>query len=348
MNTKNLGFNPDAKIVLPLRTGTAQKNAAAFQKELSKLAAVEAVSASDYVPGSAIFSDFRIYKKGENMENGILHRVNYIDFGYLEMMDIKIVAGRSFAEAEDSTNNIVINRAGVDELALTPEEAIGEELAMDWQGRHLTFIVIGVMENYHQVSLKEKIVPTAFFKKSPEQTLDHIVAKLSTTDITGTLAVIEEKWKTANPDTPFEFIFLDDRLQKQYSEDLRIAQIITVFTAIAIVISCLGLYGLSTYMAEQRFKEIGVRKVLGAGVGQIVALMSREFIKLILVAFTLSVPLGFYIMDKWLQSFEYKITIDVFIFVIAGLSAISIALITVSFESFKAASTNPVKALRTE
>jgi putative ABC transport system permease protein len=348
MNNKNLGFNPDAKVVLPLRTGTAQKNAPVFQKEISKLAAVEAVSASDYVPGSPIFSDFRIYKKGENMENGILHRVNNIDFGYLELMDIKIIAGRSFVETEDNTNNMVVNRAGVDELGLTPEEAIGAEFAMDWQGTHMTFILVGVMENYHQTSLKEKIVPTAFFKKSSDQTLDHIVAKLSTKDITGTLAALEEKWKAVNPETPFEFIFLDERLQKQYAEDVRVAQIITVFTVIAIVISCLGLYGLSTYMAEQRFKEIGVRKVLGANVSQIVTLMSKEFVRLIILAFVISVPLGIYIMNKWLTSFEYKTTIDALIFVYAGLAALLIALITVSFESFKAASTNPVKALRTE
>lgn len=283
------------------------------------------------------------------MENGILHRMNYIDYGYIEMMGIKIIAGRSFGEVEDSTtNNIIINRQGVDELGFAPELAIGAELAMDWQGRHLTFRVVGVMENYHQVSLKEKIVPTAFFKKGKNQTLEHVVAKLSTTDIQNTLSQIEEKWKAINPDTPFEFVFLDARLQKQYSEDVRVGQIITVFTVIAIVISCLGLYGLSTYMAEQRFKEIGVRKVLGANVGQIVTLMSKEFVRLIVIAFAISVPLGIFIMNKWLQGFEYKTNIDVLIFVYAGLAALLIALITVSFESFKAASTNPVKALRTE
>lgn len=349
MSNSNLGFDPNAKIVIPLRTGSAQANASVFEQELARLASVEAVSASNYVPGSPIFSDFRLYKKGESMENGILHRMNYIDYGYLEMMDIKIIAGRSFAEVEDSTtNNIIINRQGADELRLTPDQAIGAELAMDWQGRHLTFRVVGVMENYHQVSLKEKIVPTAFFKKGRTQTLDNVIAKLSTAGIQNTLSLIEEKWKTINPDTPFEFVFLDARLQKQYAEDERVGQIITVFTVIAIVISCLGLYGLSTFMAEQRFKEIGVRKVLGANVTQIVTLMSKEFVRLIVIAFAISVPLGIFIMNKWLQGFEYKTTIDILIFVYAGMAALLIALVTVSFESFKAASTNPVKALRTE
>ncbi len=348
MNNKNLGFNPDEKIILPLRTGSAQQNAPTFQKELAKLASVESVSASDYVPGSPIFSDFRIYKKGENMEAGSLLRINNVDYGYLELMDIKVITGRSFAITEDTTNNMIVNRAAVEELGFSPEEAVGEELAMDWQGKHMTFVIVGVMENYHQTSLKEKIVPTAFFKKGDKQTLEFIVVKLATKDITGTLATIEEKWKIMNPETPFEFMFLDERLQKQYAEDEKVAQIITVFTVIAIVISCLGLYGLSTFMAEQRFKEIGVRKVLGADVSQIVALMSKEFIKLIIIAFVISVPLGIYIMGTWLKSFEYKTTIDALIFVYAGLAALLIALITVSFESFKAASTNPVKALRTE
>lgn len=282
------------------------------------------------------------------MEHGILHRINHIDYGYLEMMDIKIIAGRSFVEVEDSTTNMVVNRAGIDELGLTPEEAIGAELSMDWQGRHLTFIVVGVMENYHQTSLKDKIAPTVFFKKSADQALDHIVAKLSTTNITSTLEALKEKWKAINPETPFEFTFLDQRLQKQYAEDVKVSQIITVFTIIAIVISCMGLYGLSTFMAEQRFKEIGVRKVLGADVTQIVTLMSKEFVRLIIIAFAISIPLGNYIMNKWLTSFEYKTTIDTMIFIYAGLGALLIALVTVSFESFKAASTNPVKALRAE
>lgn len=348
MNNKHLGFNPDAKIVIPQRTVTAQRNTQALQKELAQLAAVEAVSGTNYVPGSPIFSDFRIYKRGEKMEDGVLHRINYVDFGYLEMMDIKVIAGRSFAEVEDSTNHIIINRAGADALGLTPEEVIGEELAMDWQGMHFTFIVIGVMENYHQTSLKEKIIPTAFFKRSPTQALENIVAKLSTSDITGTLSIIEEKWKNLNPETPFEFTFLDERFQKQYTEDIQVARIITVFTVIAIVISCLGLYGLSTYMAEQRFKEIGVRKALGADVSQIVTLMSKEFVRLILIAFAISVPLGLYVMNRWLTNFEYKTSIDALIFIYAGMAAMLIALITVSFESIKAASTNPVKALRTE
>jgi putative ABC transport system permease protein len=149
-------------------------------------------------------------------------------------------------------------------------------------------------------------------------------------------------------DTPFEYAFLDENIQKQYNEDRKVSSIITIFTIIAMFISCLGLYGLSTYMAERRFKEIGVRKVMGASINQIVGLMSKEFIKLVMVAFVIAVPVAWYMMNKWLEGFAYKIPVNISVFVYAGLAALLIALLTVSFESIKAASTNPVKSLRNE
>ena len=148
--------------------------------------------------------------------------------------------------------------------------------------------------------------------------------------------------------TPFEYSFLDDDIKRQYEEDVRVSQVITSFTVIAMIISCLGLYGLSTYMAERRFKEIGVRKVLGASVNEIMAMMSTEFIRLVLIAFIIAVPVSWYGIQQWLSSFAYKTPIGFSIFIIAGASALLIALITVSFQSFKAASVNPVKSLRTE
>lgn len=149
-------------------------------------------------------------------------------------------------------------------------------------------------------------------------------------------------------DTPFEFSFLDDSLQQQYSEDQKVSSIITSFTLIAMLISCLGLYGLSSYMAERRFKEIGVRKVMGASVNQIVGLMSKEFVKLVVIAFVISVPLAWYAMDQWLAGFAYRVPINPMIFIVAGSIALLIALVTVSFESVKAALTNPVTSLRNE
>lgn len=348
MNSKNLGFNPNEKIVLPLRTDAAQQNIDVLRKELVKLSSVEAAAGTNYIPGTVVFSDFRIYPKGSSIDHGVMHRVNFIDYGYLEMMNMPLIAGRHFAESGDSSNYMIINRAGCHELNLKPEEVIGMDMHTINNSGVRTFTIIGVIEDYHQTSLKDKINPLAFFKRTPDQTIDYLVAQVATKDFKSVIASVENQWKIINPETPFEFSFLDDTIQQQYSEDVKVSKIITAFAIIAILISCLGLYGLSTYMAEQRVKEIGVRKVLGANVNQIIGLMSKEFIKLVVIAILISVPLGMYSMNRWLSNFEYKTTIDVLIFIVAGFAALVIALVTVSFESFKAASANPVKALRSE
>jgi putative ABC transport system permease protein len=175
-----------------------------------------------------------------------------------------------------------------------------------------------------------------------------MVVDVNADNFKSTISSIEEKWKSLVIDTPFEYSFLDENIQKQYDEDRKVSRIITSFTIIAMFISCLGLYGLSTFMAERRFKEIGVRKVMGASVNQIVGLMSTEFIKLIFIAFVIAVPLAWYAMDKWLEGFAYKVSINMMVFVYAGGIALLIALLTVSFESIKAATVNPVKSLRNE
>jgi putative ABC transport system permease protein len=346
----HLGFDPEAKIVLPLRTESAQTSYETLKKTLGQQADVKRVSATDYIPGSPIFSDFMLYKQGGDINTGIRHRNNRVDHGYLELMDIKLIAGRSFNDnrESESQNKVIINRASVYELGLAPEQAIGIELYTEWQGKKYTYEVIGVMEDYHQTTLKEKINPTLFFMAAPDHRFDHAIVDINTKNVEATLQTIQTNWKSVINDTPFEYSFLDENIQKQYEEDRKVSQIITVFTTIAMLISCLGLYGLSTYMAERRFKEIGVRKVMGASVNQIVGLMSKEFVKLVIIAFVISVPLAWYTMNRWLEEFEYRITVDAMVFVYAGAAALCIALLTVSFESFKAASTNPVNSLRSE
>ncbi|HEY9004924.1 MAG TPA: FtsX-like permease family protein, partial [Ohtaekwangia sp.] len=208
--------------------------------------------------------------------------------------------------------------------------------------------VIGVMEDFHQTSLKEEIKAIMFEIPGEATRYDYMIASVEPTDFNNTVASIEKVWKELVNDTPFEYSFLDENIQRQYDEDRKVSSIITIFTCIAVLISCLGLYGLSTYMAERRFKEMGVRKVMGASVNQIVTLMSSEFIKLIVIALIISVPLAWYAMDRWLEGFAYRTSIDVLVFVYAGGAAMLVALLTVSFESFKAATANPLKALRNE
>jgi putative ABC transport system permease protein len=350
MENKNLGFNSDAKVILPLRTESAQKSYAVLQEELSKIPGVNMVSGTDYIPGSRVFNDMPLYKTGENMDVAKLHRLNEVDYNYMDILGLKLIAGRKFTDNRkvDGGGKMILNMASVKELQLTPEEAVGQKLFFDWQGETMEFEVIGVMDDYHQASLKEKIYPMAFRLIGEDNSFSFAVLDIKAAQFGAAKSAIEKTWKSLVNDTPFEFYFLDENIQKQYTEDRKAASIITTFTVIAMLISCLGLYGLSTYMTERRFREIGIRKVMGASVKEILSLMTGEFIKLVVIAFLIAVPLAWYGMSKWLETFAYRIDIGIAAFLIAGGAAIIIAMLTVSVESFRAATTDPVKALKSE
>jgi putative ABC transport system permease protein len=350
LQEKDLGFNADAKIILPLRTNSAKAKYKALQSELTHLNSIKQLSAADYMPGERIWNDMLFYIEGGSMDNAVLHYRNVVDVGFQELLDIKLIAGRNFTDNREmeSQNKVIVNETSVKKLGFEIGSAVGQHIYFDWQGKKSDYEIIGVMEDYHQTSLKEEIKPTLFEMSKDANQYKFIIASVSTENFSETLASVEKAWKQLVNDTPFEYLFLNESIQKQYDEDRRVSRIITSFTIIAMFISCLGLYGLSSFMAERRFKEIGVRKVMGASVNQIVRLMSKEFVKLIIIAFIISVPLAWYAMDKWLESFAYKISIDGMVFVYAGATALIIALLTVSFESIKAATTNPVDSLRNE
>lgn len=350
MQEKDLGFDAHAKIILPLRTQSAQKQFQSLKKELMNNSSITQAAGTKYIPGSPILNDMMYYKEGGDMDNSVSHRRNTVDAGYMKLMDIKLIAGRHFSEdvSTESENNIIVNRTSATKFGFEPEQMIGQTLSFDWQGTRYTFKVVGVMEDYHQTSLKDAINPTIFEIATEKSQFPFLIASVNTTGFTETTKLIEKTWKGLVNDTPFEYYFLDESIQKQYNEDKRVSQVITAFTFIAMIICSLGLYGLSTYMAERRFKEIGVRKVMGASIGQIVSMMSKEFIRLVLIALFISVPLSWYAMNQWLTGFAYHIPISFTIFIYAGTTAILIALITVSFESIKAASANPVNSLRSE
>lgn len=350
MKEKDLGFDPDAKIVIPLRTAEARKKYETLKTGLKEISSIKAVSATNYPPGAQIFSDMGFYRQGGSMENAILNRRNNIDAGYMELLGIKLIAGRAFTDNRpaESKGQVIINRASAKKFGLEPDEMVGQKLYFDWQGQTYTFQVIGVMEDYNQTSLKDPVVPVFFEVPETSDQYNYIIASVDAAGFSNTLSVIEGVWKEQVPDAPFEYTFLDDDLQRQYSADERTSRIITYFAAIAMVICSLGLYGLSSFMAERRLKEIGVRKVMGASVTQIVGMMSREFVKLVLLAFVVAAPLAWYAMNKWLQGFEYKTPLDVSLFGYAGLAAVAIALLTISYESLRAANADPARTLRNE
>lgn len=352
MENRDMGFDKSEKLVLPLRTEEAKKQYVALRDELQKHADIKTASGAEYVPGQPIWSDLMLFRSGQTVNDAVIHRLNPTDYNFADMLGIKLLAGRTFTadyENEVKKRVTILNRTSIEKLGFTPEEAIGQKLLFEWQGTTYTFEVVGVMENYHHNSLKEEIYPIAFVAGSPEQeSFANLVISLNTTDIQQTLQKVESTWKKLLPETPFEFNFMDENIQRLYEEDRKVSAVIKSFTVIAMIISCLGLYGLSSYMAERRVKEIGVRKVLGASVSQLVSMMSREFIKLIAIAFILSVPIAWLAMNSWLEKFAYKIAMPLLIFVYAGVAALIVALVTVSFESFRAASSNPVNTLRSE
>ena len=350
MKEKDLGFNPEAKIVIPLRTREAQQKYEPLKTSLEHMSFINAVAATNYPPGSQIFSDMAFYMEGGSMETAILHRRNRIDAGYLELLGVKMIAGRQFTtnRAADSQGKLIINRAGAKKFGVAPEKMIGRKLYFDWQGKTYDFEVIGVMEDYNQTSLKDAIFPVAFDMAETADDYNYLVASVNPAAFSQSISSIEDVWKAQVSDAPFEYTFLDETIQKQYNEDERVASIIRYFAAVAMIICSLGLYGLSSFMAERRRKEIGVRKVMGASTQQIMGLMSKEFVKLVLVAFVIAAPLAWYAMNKWLQGFEYKTTLNFSLFTYAGLGAIAIALLTISYESLKAANTDPARTLRNE
>jgi len=346
----NPGFNANAKIVLPLRTDEAHKQYDALKEQIVQNNSVKAVSGCSFIPGTAIFRDANFYSDGGNMNKVVDISRNVVDVGYLELLNIRLVAGRSFTESRnlDSNHKFILNRTAVSKLGFTPETIVGQNLHFDWAGKKYDFQVIGVMEDFHQNSLHEEIKPTLFEMENRNKRYDYIVASVASVNFEQTVKTIEHTWKSLIHDTPFEYSFLDQTIQKQYDEDRRVSKIISSFGIIAMIICALGLYGLSSYMAERRFKEIGIRKVLGATVPQIVVMMSAEFVRLVLIAFVIAVPVAYYGTGKWLEGFAYKVSPGWFVFAMAGLVALAIALVTISFESIKSAMSNPIDSLRSE
>jgi putative ABC transport system permease protein len=228
----------------------------------------------------------------------------------------------------------------------SPEDAVGKWLAFEWEGEQHTFTIVGVVKNFHFQDLKATIEPFAF-RMYPSVNFNYMIAHANG-NMGQTISSFENIWKKLNPNEPFEYSFLDLDFQKNYEAESRQASLIHYFTIIAILISCLGLFALAAFSAEQRTKEIGIRKVLGASVRSVVGLLSKDFLKLVLIAVVIASPIAWYFMNKWLQNFAYRTTITWQVFALTALLAITIAFITISFQSIRAALANPVKNLRTE
>ena len=350
LRSVDLGFSKDQQLVIPLRSTAAKASYAALKNNLTQTAHIQSVGASAYYPGIFNPEDGNYYGEGQTPAEASRTRTNRIDMDYLTTLSIKPVAGRLFSRAfpADSSQRIIVNEQAVKAMGYrSAQEAIGKKAFINRGEEHPAFTIVGVVRNFHFEDLHLPITPYAFtLNDSPQY--NYVVAHADAGAMPATIQSIEAIWQNLNPGEPFEYSFLNDDFQKNYLAETRMSTIVRYFTIIAILISCLGLFGLVSFSVEQRTKEIGVRKVLGASVGSIVTLLSKDFLWLVLIAIVIASPLAWYAMNRWLQDFAYKISIEWWVFALAGLLAVGIALLTVSFQGIKAALMNPVKSLRSE
>ena len=267
----------------------------------------------------------------------------FVDFDYINQYQLKIVAGRAFSRdfKTDSTQAMVINESAARSLGYSsPKEAVGRNYSQ-WGSKGK---IIGVLKDFHYKSLQQNIQPLVM--RYEPWAFGLISIKVASANLPTTIKAIESKWNQVIPNRPFDYNFLDESFDKQYRAEDRFGNLFTNFAVLAIFISCLGLLGLASYSTIQRTKEIGVRKVLGASVSNIVNLLSIDFIKLVLIAFVIAAPIGWFGMNIWLQDFAYRTNITWWVFAMAGIAALLIAFFTISFQAIKAAMANPVKSLR--
>jgi len=350
LRSTDLGFAKDQQIVIPLRSTTAKNIYTSLKNDIQNNQFVQNAGAALYYPGIVNPSDMGLYKEGKSVNNAAHVHTNWVDESLLQTLDIKPLAGRLFSKEfpSDTSQRIILNEQAIKQIGFkSPQEAVGSKVYFDWRGQNYAWTVIGVVKDFHFQDLHVPIEPYGFQLNNLPQ-YNYLIVHAKAADVSSLLKSINTSWHKLNPNEPFEYSFLDEDFQKNYDAENRLSAIVGYFTTIAILISCLGLFGLATFSAEQRTKEIGVRKVLGASVAGIVALLSKDFLKLVAISIVIASPLAWWIMHKWLQDFAYRTKISWTVFVITTVAALLIALITISFQAIRAAISNPVKSLRTE
>ncbi len=343
MQNKNPGYDKEQVLFLP-DARLLGKNQNAFKQQLSQNKEVVATSISWSVPGRSPMDGTQIYPRNETGNGKEIHaNIFHVDDDYLKTLGIPVIKGRNFSkEFTTDSSAVVINQAMVRELGWSNTDPIGKTIVRSGQKE---FKVLGVVEDFNYASAKEKVSPLMMMLGKNSGGL---VIKINTRNVKGFLGDLKKQWDAFKPDGPLEYTFLDDNFAKLYASELRTQQIFSAFAIIAIIIATLGLFGLSAFIIEQRTKEIGIRKVLGASVQNVLLLVSKDFLMLVGIAFLISIPVTWWAMHNWLQDFAYRINIQWWIFALAGIMAILISILTISFQAIKAAIANPVKSLRSE
>lgn len=343
VKNKSLGYDKEQSLTVQINNDDVYTNRETFRRELLANSTVSSVSFMSGEPGG--FFDTQVYDVEGKNEKWYC-RTEFTDFDCVKTLGLKIIAGRDFSRSfsTDSSEAAIINRTAATELGLTPEQAIGKwvkNTIRDSTRRR----IVGVLEDFNFLSLKQKMDPLLVTPGN-----DHRVAviKIKPGNVTAGVEATRRAYKTVAPDYPFEYNFLDDQFSRLYKKDIRQRSIITIFSGLAIFIACLGLFGLASFTAAKRTKEIGVRKVLGSSVSNIVVLLSKDLLKPVLIANLIAIPLGYWAMHNWLESFAYRTALPWWLFLLAAGLGVVVALLTVSAQAVKAAVANPITSLRSE
>lgn len=344
IQNKNVGYDKEQVLILPETYLLGQKEAI-LQQKLKEDTRVLHVTSSGYLPaGPSNGNNFFIYAQEEASQ---IKTLRYdVEDNYIPTLGMTMAYGRNFSPdfASDS-NAIIVNETAAKALGWG-KTAIGQTVKRrEHNGAEKRYTVIGVVKDFHFKSLHERISPLVMTLSKNAGTL---IIKTKTANVSGLLVSLKKEWDLLNPESPFSYSFLDDHFNATYREDKNTGMMLGIFAGLTIFVACLGLFGLATFTANQRTKEIGIRKVLGASIPGIVSLLSTEFLKLVCIAFAVAVPVAWIVMNRWLQGFAYRINIPWQAFALAAISTVIITLFTISFQAIKSALANPVKSLKSE
>lgn len=343
IQNKNLGFDKEAVLVIPVKDGAVSRRMETLKTELLKIDGVNSVSASSNLPGGQ-FDQYPVTAVA-NPKDRVDFSAAYVEYDFLKTMNIEMAEGRFFLPGNraDSSVRFVVNETGARQLNL--EEAVGKEISWHTDGRMITGQVVGVMKDFHFHSFHHSVQPL-FFVSYPAY--NHLVIKLNTHDFENKIAQIKNVYARFDDTFDFEFSFLDERLDQQYKTEQRTGFVFGIFAFIAVAIACFGLFGMAMLVFHQRTKEISVRKVLGASVPGLIVLLLGDFTKLIFIAILMAAPVAWWMMGKWLDNFTYQVSIHPGVFLVSGLVLILIAWTTLSYLTLKASHINPAETLKSE
>ena len=346
MQTRDLGFSKDQVLKIPLRNQAESISKETLKSNFKSISGISGTASSSSVPGGRL-ANITVLPEGVPRGRTQTMATLIVDYDFIDLYKLNMSAGRGFSKEYGSDSSaFILNEAAVKELGWgDPQNAIGK--GFNWGGGKEGKI-IGVVKDFHFNSLQQKVQPTVMHLLPNWDWYNSLSVRIPTEDVKTAIRSLETAWNKVLPGHPFEYSFVDEDYNKQYKTEKQLSSLSATFSILIIFISCLGLLGLTIVAVSQRTKEIGVRKVLGASVSGIAALLSKDFVKLVLISIVIASPLAWWLMNEWLTDFAYRINIQWWVFVVAGVIAVLIALLTVSSQAIKAAISNPVKSLRTE